>query len=126
MKEKVKPVKCQLSWLHLPAMKEMARKMVEANISLLEFNLQVYKEDEQAIDEMQRQLFTSQKALKRIEEIENVETLNYLMVGIIGVKRWLNLSYTLFLMSSALASDECYKADKEQSARNVKSKGGDA
>lgn len=115
MAKKTKPLLKELSWVHLEPMKEIFVKALELNIALQSFNANVVNDTNQE-EMMQRSIYNSQKGLKKINDIENIESLNSIILNI-GQENWGVITIALHCISGTLGEDRFYEYDKEISAQ---------
>ena len=97
----------------LPMLKEVCRKVLELNIALKEFSLKKAP-NSTARNMCESSIANSKNGLKKIEEIENCETINDIIQRL-GVKEWQLFCSILGVFSGTLNDDKFYEFDKEVS-----------
>lgn len=109
---KGKKVEARLTWLDLDDMKEMCKAILETNIAVKRFQLR-HIQNEAHRDMMNQSILNSQQGLKRLNDIENIETLNAIIMRCVGQNNWVIFVKVLGGFSGSLNDDNLYKTDKQ-------------
>ena len=109
---KAKKVKVEISWLDLEAMKEMCRTILETNIAVKSFQLR-HTDNEQYREMMNQSILNSKQALEKISKIENVETINMIIMRCVGGNNWVTFVQVLGGFSGSLNDDKLYETDQQ-------------
>lgn len=110
-KHNVKTERVQLSWLDLEDLKEVCRKILETNIAVNSFQSKHTMNDEQK-NIMQQSIYSAQQGLKKLEDVENVESINAIVMGAVGEKNWSCFTWVLSVVSGSLNDPSFYNFDK--------------
>lgn len=99
------------TWLDLPKLREIFEKMLELNIAIKSFQSSK-SNDDLYVEMMQTSIYNSKQGLKRIKEVENVESLNSLQWNM-GIENWSIMVGILSMVSGSLNDDNFYEMDKK-------------
>lgn len=116
---KGKKVTAELNWLDLEDMKEMCRTILEINIAVKRFQLR-HTDKEEYRDMMNQSILNSKQALNKLNKIENVETINMIIMKCIGGNNWVTFIEVLGGFSGLLSDDRLYKTDQLFSREKAK------
>lgn len=99
------------NYMDLGNMKEMCKAILNANIELKRFQLR-FCSGIQEENMMNDSIYNSKKALEQVDSIENCESINAIIMEVIGQKRWVDFIHVLGVFSGCLNDKNFYKFDK--------------
>lgn len=102
----------QLNEEDLPLMVEIAKTILVSNIAIKNFQM-IHSPNHKLRKMMSHSINNSKDGLKRIDEIENPESINTIIEREVGEKNWVTFIEVLTAFSGVLSDDKFYKFDKD-------------
>ena len=112
MPNKGKVIRATIDDTELDNLKEVVKTALQCNIAIKKFQLN-HADKQEYVDMMNKSIENSNYALGRVDEIENVETINMPIVRAIGEKNWKIFIQILGVFSGSFGDPMCYESDKK-------------
>ena len=99
------------NFMDLEKMKEICKCILKTNIAVKTFQKRFIQNIELENIE-QKNIFDAKQGINRIDEIENVNSINMIIMKVCGQKDWFSFVKVITCFSTILNDDDFYKADK--------------